>query len=129
LKVWLESLTRRHPVSEPSLPGFSFGRVRQVPHRALVNRAARRLGLSASIPCADHESLAGGSRVRGRRHFMPAPLSLPRTRVPCLPVSRLHSVAAPAVISCRRPYHCAAPAVFAFASRLSCFHHFRIIVY
>ena len=38
----------------------------------------RCLGLSASIPCADHVSLAGGSRVRGRRHFMPAPLSLPR---------------------------------------------------
>jgi hypothetical protein len=34
LKVWFESLTRRHPVSELSLPGFSFGRVRQVPHRA-----------------------------------------------------------------------------------------------
>jgi hypothetical protein len=52
--------------------------------RALVNRAAEaRLGLSASIPCADHVSLAGGSRVRGRRHFMPAPLSLPRTRAPC----------------------------------------------
>ena len=31
---------------------------------------------------ASNVSLAGGSRVRGRRHGMPAPLSLPRTRVP-----------------------------------------------
>ncbi|MFZ8281138.1 hypothetical protein ACO1KQ_14445, partial [Staphylococcus aureus] len=39
LKVWFESLTRRHPVPELSLPGFSFGRVRQVPHRAYMNGA------------------------------------------------------------------------------------------
>ena len=39
---------------------------------------------SASIPCADHESLAGGSRVRGRRHFMPASRSLPRAGCLCL---------------------------------------------
>ena len=92
--------TRRHPVPEPSLPGFSFGRVRQVPHRALVNRAARRLGHSASIPRAimsrSPEALALGSR----RHFIPASLSLPffgcllnrsrdctRSRVP--PLSRV----------------------------------------
>ena len=35
-----------------SLPGFSFGRVRPEPHRALVNRAAQRLGRAASIPRA-----------------------------------------------------------------------------
>ena len=77
LKVWFESLTRRHPVPELSLPRFLFGRVRQVPHRALVNRAARRLGHPASIPRAimsrSPEALAFGSR----RHFIPASLSLP----------------------------------------------------
>ena len=76
LKVWFESLTRRHPVPELSLPGFSFGRVRQVPHRALVNRAARRLGHPASIPRA----------IMSRS---PEALAL-----------------GPAVISFRRRYHC-----------------------
>ena len=76
LKVWLESLTRRHRVPELSLPGFSFGRVRQVPHRALVNRAARRLGHPASIPRA----------IMSRS---PEALAL-----------------GPAVISFRRRYHC-----------------------
>jgi hypothetical protein len=56
---------------------FSFGRVRQGPHRALVNRAAGRLGRPASIPCAimshSPEAFAFGSR----RHFIPASLSLP----------------------------------------------------
>ena len=56
---------------------FSFRRVRQRPHRALVNRAAGRLGHPASIPRAimsrSPEALAFGSR----RHFIPASLSLP----------------------------------------------------
>lgn len=33
-------------------------------------------------PSLDHESLAGGTRPRSRRHFMPASLSLPFVRVP-----------------------------------------------
>src|SRR5258708_38705971 len=41
-------------------------RVRQVPHRALVNRAAQRLGRAASIPRArTTEFLAGGTREKG----------------------------------------------------------------
>jgi hypothetical protein len=56
---------------------FSFGRVRRRPHRALVNRAAGRLGHPASLPRAimsrSPEALAFGSR----RHFIPASLSPP----------------------------------------------------
>src|SRR6266702_1801334 len=33
-------------------------------------------------PSRDHESLAGGTRPRSRRHFIPASLSLPFLRVP-----------------------------------------------
>ena len=33
-------------------------------------------------PSRDHESLAGGTRPRSRRHFMPASLSRPFVRVP-----------------------------------------------
>jgi len=41
-------------------------RARLTPHRALVNRDALRLGLTASIPRASHkERLAGGTRGRG----------------------------------------------------------------
>ena len=123
LKVWFESLTRRHPVPELGLPGFSFGRVRQVPHRALVNRAARRLGHPASIPRAimsrSPEALAFGSR----RHFIPASLSLPlcgcllnrsrdcsRSRVPPrFPRRRYADAPAAASFSCLR-----------FASARSC---------
>jgi len=76
LKVWFEFLTRRHPSLNLGLPCFLFGRVRQVPHRALVNRAARRLGHPASIPRA----------IMSRS---PEALAL-----------------GPAVISFRRRYHC-----------------------
>jgi hypothetical protein len=69
-------LDAQTPVPALSLPGFSFGRVRQVPHRALVNRAARRLGHPASIPRA----------IMSRS---PEALAL-----------------GPAVISFRRRYHC-----------------------
>ena len=50
----------------------------QAPFFRTLPSSSRHNGarLSASIPCADHVSLAGGSRVRGRRH------------------------------SCRRRYHC-----------------------
>ena len=64
---------------EIQIPNSSFPlvRVRQVPDRALVNRAAQRLGHPASIPRAimsrSPEALAFGSR----RHFIPASLSLP----------------------------------------------------
>ena len=61
----------------PASASFPFVRVRQVPDRALVNRAAGRLGHPASIPRAimsrSPEALAFGSR----RHFIPASLSLP----------------------------------------------------
>ncbi|MHC2282123.1 hypothetical protein ACVME8_008766 [Bradyrhizobium diazoefficiens] len=54
-------------------------RARQWPHQALVNRAARRLGHPASIPRAKQ----------------------------CV-ARRRHSLAGPAVIACRRRYHCPA---------------------
>lgn len=45
---------------------LSLARVRLPPHRALVNRAAKRLGLAASIPRAGAlVLLAGGTRERG----------------------------------------------------------------
>jgi len=56
-------------------------RVRQVPHRALVNRAAQRLGRTASIPRAELRSSSPGALGKG---------------------SRRHGV-------CRRRYHCPVP--------------------
>jgi hypothetical protein len=71
-RKWLMSITKPQLISS-----FPFVRVRQVPDRALVNRAAGRLGHPASIPRAimssSPEALAFGSR----RHFIPASLSLP----------------------------------------------------
>jgi hypothetical protein len=44
----------REEIQSPQLSSsFPFGRVRQVPDRALVNRAAQRLGRAASIPRAE----------------------------------------------------------------------------
>jgi len=40
------------------------------------------MSLSSFDPSRDHESLAGGTRPRSRRHFIPASLSLPFVRVP-----------------------------------------------
>ena len=106
---------------------FSCGRVRQVPHRALVNRAAGRLGHPASIPRAimsrSPEALAFGSR----RHFIPASLSLPlcgcllnrsrdcsRSRVPPrFPRRRYADAPAAASFCCLR----FAPALFGVSPR------------
>ena len=58
--------------------------MRLPPHRALVNRAAGASRPSGFAPLRDTVSLAGGTRVRGRRHCVPAPLSLPLRRLPSL---------------------------------------------
>ena len=110
-----KSLTRRHPVPELSLPGFSFGRVRQVPHRALVNRAARRLGHPASIPRAimsrSPEALALGPAVISfrRRYHCPSfgcllnrSRDCTRSRVPPLSRRRYADPPAGASFSCLR---------------------------
>ena len=56
----------REEIQGPASASFPFVRVRQVPDRALVNRAARRLGRAAAIPRARAaELLAGGTRERG----------------------------------------------------------------
>jgi len=107
LKVWFESLTRGHPVLEFSLPGFSFRRVRRVPHRALVNRAAGRLSHPASIPRAimsrSPEALALGPAVISfrRRYHCPSfgcrfnrSRDCTRSRVP--PLSRRRDADPPA---------------------------------
>src|SRR3954454_25392923 len=80
-----------------------------VPSRA----ASRPSGFDPSrrITSRSPEALALGSR----RHFIPASLSLPRARVPFLPVSRLHSV--PGRAATRRRY--ADPPAGAFFSRVS----------
>ena len=117
-----ESLTSRHQVPELSLPGFSFGRVRQVPHRALVNRAARRLGHPASIPRAitsrSPEALALGPAVISfrRRYHCPSfgcllnrSRDCTRSRVPPLSRRRYADPPAGASFSCLR----FAPALFA----------------
>lgn len=57
---------------------LSLARVRLSPHRAVVNRAALRLGRPASIPRARAaELLAGGTRERGPpfgdRYHCPVP--------------------------------------------------------
>jgi len=71
----------REEIQSPHSASFPFVRVRQVPDRAPVNRAAQRLGRAASIPRAKAtELLAGGTRERSRRHG-----------------------------ACRRRYHCPCP--------------------
>ena len=108
-------MTRGHPVPEFSLPGFSFGRVRQVPHRALVNRAARRLGHPASIPRAimsrSPEALALGPAVISfrRRYHCPSfgcllnrSRDCTRSRVPPLSRRRYADPPAGASFSCLR---------------------------
>jgi hypothetical protein len=81
LKVWFESLTRRHPVPELSLAGFVWARAASAApgSREPSRKASRPSGFD---PSRDHESLAGGTRPRSRRHFIPASLSLPFVRVP-----------------------------------------------
>ncbi len=105
-------------VPELSLPGFSSGRVRQVSHRALGGRRRfRRYAWQdgASIPRAIMESLAGGTRVRGRRHFI-AGAAITAPERGCL-VNRSRDCTRSRV---RRPR---APGAFAFfAPRSSGFH-------
>jgi hypothetical protein len=81
LEVWFESLTRRHPVPELSLAGFVWARAASAApgSREPSRKASRPSGFD---PSRDHESLAGGTRPRSRRHFIPASLSLPFVRVP-----------------------------------------------
>lgn len=61
-----QTLARKSRFPEsPVLPILICARA-AAPHRALVSRAARRLGLTASIPRAsDKERLAGSTRGRG----------------------------------------------------------------
>jgi hypothetical protein len=121
LNILFESLTRRHSVPELGLPGLSFGRVRQVPQRALVNRAERRLGHPASIPHAimsrSPEALALGPAVISfrRRYHCPSfgcllnrSRDCTRSRVPPLSRRRYADPPAGASFSCLR----FAPALF-----------------
>jgi hypothetical protein len=69
---------------------FMFLRVRLSPHRALVNRAAQRLGLAASIPRAKAlVLLAGGTRERGSPAAIAITAPFPGAAIE--PVSSLHS--------------------------------------
>jgi hypothetical protein len=100
---------------ELSLPGSSFGRVRQGPHQALVNRAAGRLGHPASIPRAimsrSPEALALGPAVisfRCRYHcpsfgcLLNRSRDCTRSRVPPLSRRRYADPPAGASICCLR---------------------------
>ena len=71
----------REEIQSPHSASFPFVRVRQVPDRAPVNRAAQRLGRAASIPRAKTTELLAGALGKG---------------------SRRHGV-------CRRRYHCPCP--------------------
>ena len=80
----------RFSYSLPASRSLRFWRVRGGPHRALVNRAAQRLGLAALIPRARAlVLLAGGTRERGSPAAIAITAPFPGAAIE--PVSSLHS--------------------------------------
>jgi hypothetical protein len=67
IKIYDAQTNAREESGSPKLKCYrDLARVRRAPHRALVNRAALRLGHPASIPrVKTAELFAGGTREKG----------------------------------------------------------------
>ena len=63
-------------------PAFRFGACGKCRTGLSYEPSRKASRPSGFDPSRDHESLAGGTRPRSRRHFIPASLSLPFVRVP-----------------------------------------------